>query len=125
MSPAPGSSRAIARSPSTRPTSGTSSRVRCRDGAGDDHDTGHRSEEHTSELQSRPHLVCRLLLEKKKTQTDIVHNSVVYQCVRLNNDVHYLQAVDTVLQAYAAMADTLPLHEHVRESHAPVNERIA
>src|SRR5690554_7166232 len=29
-----------------------------------------RSEEHTSELQSRPHLVCRLLLEKKKKQKD-------------------------------------------------------
>src|SRR2546429_2685770 len=28
---------------------------------------GNRSEEHTSELQSRLHLVCRLLLEKKKT----------------------------------------------------------
>src|SRR5436305_11245001 len=28
-----------------------------------------RSEEHTSELQSRPHLVCRLLLEKKKRKT--------------------------------------------------------
>src|SRR5690554_7598859 len=28
-----------------------------------------RSEEHTSELQSRPHLVCRLLLEKKKSKT--------------------------------------------------------
>src|SRR3989442_3398040 len=28
-----------------------------------------RSEEHTSELQSRPHLVCRLLLEKKKAST--------------------------------------------------------
>src|SRR2546429_7024981 len=28
-----------------------------------------RSEEHTSELQSRLHLVCRLLLEKKKTLT--------------------------------------------------------
>src|SRR5690349_22407727 len=28
-----------------------------------------RSEEHTSELQSRRDLVCRLLLEKKKTQT--------------------------------------------------------
>src|SRR3712207_7529760 len=28
-----------------------------------------RSEEHTSELQSRQYLVCRLLLEKKKTQT--------------------------------------------------------
>src|SRR2546422_1082571 len=29
-------------------------------------DVRHRSEEHTSELQSRLHLVCRLLLEKKK-----------------------------------------------------------
>src|SRR2546422_6001749 len=36
-----------------------------------------RSEEHTSELQSRLHLVCRLLLEKKKKkskQTNIAHN---------------------------------------------------
>src|SRR3989442_3375763 len=31
---------------------------------------GSRSEEHTSELQSRPHLVCRLLLEKKKNGRD-------------------------------------------------------
>src|SRR5690554_7504278 len=31
-----------------------------------------RSEEHTSELQSRPHLVCRLLLEKKKKNMIIV-----------------------------------------------------
>src|SRR3712207_7461779 len=30
--------------------------------------TGERSEEHTSELQSRQYLVCRLLLEKKKNQ---------------------------------------------------------
>src|SRR2546422_2462653 len=30
---------------------------------------GGRSEEHTSELQSRLHLVCRLLLEKKKKKT--------------------------------------------------------
>src|SRR5687768_18183494 len=30
---------------------------------------GDRSEEHTSELQSRLHLVCRLLLEKKKKKT--------------------------------------------------------
>src|SRR3989442_9047868 len=28
-----------------------------------------RSEEHTSELQSRPHLVCRLLLEKKQVES--------------------------------------------------------
>src|SRR5439155_5241644 len=31
-----------------------------------------RSEEHTSELQSRGHLVCRLLLEKKKTRHTII-----------------------------------------------------
>src|SRR2546430_3268519 len=30
---------------------------------------GERSEEHTSELQSQSNLVCRLLLEKKKTKT--------------------------------------------------------
>src|SRR2546429_7262023 len=33
--------------------------------------TSTRSEEHTSELQSRLHLVCRLLLEKKKKKTNI------------------------------------------------------
>src|SRR2546429_6770899 len=32
-----------------------------------------RSEEHTSELQSRLHLVCRLLLEKKKKKTEYHH----------------------------------------------------
>src|SRR5690554_6895355 len=35
--------------------------------------TGIRSEEHTSELQSRPHLVCRLLLEKKKQKKCFVN----------------------------------------------------
>src|SRR5205809_5783739 len=34
---------------------------------GPSHQTGIRSEEHTSELQSRLHLVCRLLLEKKNS----------------------------------------------------------
>src|SRR2546422_6813343 len=33
-----------------------------------EHPLGKRSEEHTSELQSRLHLVCRLLLEKKKNK---------------------------------------------------------
>src|SRR2546429_6378385 len=36
--------------------------------------TVHRSEEHTSELQSRLHLVCRLLLEKKKTLTTSIRS---------------------------------------------------
>src|SRR3712207_8415664 len=52
--------------------------------AEDEHERGHahdhrhlaRSEEHTSELQSRQYLVCRLLLEKKKQALPIgKHNS--------------------------------------------------
>src|SRR3712207_8975463 len=34
---------------------------------------GNRSEEHTSELQSRQYLVCRLLLEKKNKQLTCIH----------------------------------------------------
>src|SRR2546422_4468222 len=37
-----------------------------------------RSEEHTSELQSRLHLVCRLLLEKKKKTIDTLDSSSIY-----------------------------------------------
>src|SRR3712207_8139711 len=37
-----------------------------------------RSEEHTSELQSRQYLVCRLLLEKKKTKLQM-HTFFIYQ----------------------------------------------
>src|SRR3712207_6892564 len=40
-----------------------------------------RSEEHTSELQSRQYLVCRLLLEKKKTYRELVP-SCTNNCTR-------------------------------------------
>src|SRR2546422_2800678 len=39
-----------------------------------------RSEEHTSELQSRLHLVCRLLLEKKKNRMLHAHYHAVIRC---------------------------------------------
>src|SRR5690349_23487844 len=51
-------------------------------------DTPDRSEEHTSELQSRRDLVCRLLLEKKKKKIQDIHNDFVikiglpYFCVK-------------------------------------------
>src|SRR2546429_5887696 len=46
-----------------------------------------RSEEHTSELQSRLHLVCRLLLEKKKTHPyALIMN--VYSCRTDTNVIH-------------------------------------
>src|SRR3712207_8870001 len=38
-----------------------------------------RSEEHTSELQSRQYLVCRLLLEKKKNNKQYRHNIILQQ----------------------------------------------
>src|SRR3712207_8334671 len=37
-----------------------------------------RSEEHTSELQSRQYIVCRLLLEKKKIQPTVHHSDKIY-----------------------------------------------
>src|SRR2546422_6006335 len=45
-----------------------------------------RSEEHTSELQSRLHLVCRLLLEKKKKKRKHARTSTALQdtCTRLS-----------------------------------------
>src|SRR5436305_4666822 len=51
---------------STRVSDSTSTPSRVRTSAASFGATPSRSEEHTSELQSRPHLVCRLLLEKKK-----------------------------------------------------------
>src|SRR5215510_15916967 len=52
--------------------------------------TDARSEEHTSELQSRGHLVCRLLLEKKK--------QLVCRIIKKNN---YLQCFNYNLNVFA------------------------
>src|SRR5262245_64357509 len=41
-----------------------------------------RSEEHTSELQSLRHLVCRLLLEKKKKKKQIKNNTRKYKKIK-------------------------------------------
>src|SRR2546422_2627396 len=44
---------------------------------------GNRSEEHTSELQSRLHLVCRLLLEKKKTHASVDVFATLFASTRI------------------------------------------
>src|SRR2546430_5694771 len=52
-----------------------------------------RSEEHTSELQSQSNLVCRLLLEKKKTMPDITSyppHSSRHTCSTIQNSSHDL-----------------------------------
>src|SRR5215510_16609144 len=57
---------------SQRPTD--SVRQTCMDQGRTSEVAASRSEEHTSELQSRGHLVCRLLLEKKKNNTFMIFN---------------------------------------------------
>src|SRR5687768_18244766 len=46
-----------------------------------------RSEEHTSELQSRLHLVCRLLLEKKKKRPTAVRLAAAHQLLDISDAV--------------------------------------
>src|SRR5258707_9444891 len=60
--------RSVAQWPKTGPRLGGSRAVAKRSRA-----SGYRSEEHTSELQSRQYLVCRLLLEKKKKACKTTH----------------------------------------------------
>src|SRR5256884_6675082 len=76
----------------------------------------HRSEEHTSELQSRLHLVCRLLLEKKKKSCKpfLVHHSFPYQLFQTQsihaacqpNTLHNTNVVlqITLLNSYARIS---------------------
>src|SRR5437660_4121143 len=68
--------------PTTRPASARPPRPR-------------RSEEHTSELQSRGHLVCRLLLEKKKTMKQHPAQESQVEAIRR----HASRALDTDIQA--------------------------
>src|SRR3989442_4382089 len=60
-----------------------------------------RSEEHTSELQSRPHLVCRLLLEKKKkhmSRKNTSHREIIRSIVGVENER------DTRVPRYVALS---------------------
>src|SRR5207253_5291398 len=56
-----------------------------------------RSEEHTSELQSRGHLVCRLLLEKKKKKTTIKTNTIKTKTM---NNLYSLHHTYHMLRTY-------------------------
>src|SRR2546422_3065690 len=50
-----------------------------------------RSEEHTSELQSRLHLVCRLLLEKKKKKDKKTNTNMRYEHINLNKQNEHMK----------------------------------
>src|SRR2546427_8915708 len=48
----------------------------------------HRSEEHTSELQSQSNLVCRLLLEKKKKKNTSLHTHTIANTRNTHNTIY-------------------------------------
>src|SRR5476651_294081 len=67
-----------------------------------------RSEEHTSELQSRQYLVCRLLLEKKKKHADGLRNQIFTHDVQ--DHTHLITDIAGVpinLYTYDAFGDLL------------------
>src|SRR2546430_5996311 len=68
-----------ARRPDRGPAGARAGRARPRAGEARPRGQVHRSEEHTSELQSQSNLVCRLLLEKKKKQVknQHMHNKIL------------------------------------------------
>src|SRR3712207_7113407 len=59
-----------------------------------DRHTSNRSEEHTSELQSRQYLVCRLLLEKKKnTSSNITSKSISRHLTKQSTNIRSRQLI--------------------------------
>src|SRR3989442_2623220 len=72
-----------------------------------------RSEEHTSELQSRPHLVCRLLLEKKKQNVERHLHPPLRRSPWQDNQYGRL-AVHYVVTGDRMIADTNDDHAHHR-----------
>src|SRR5690554_1161254 len=61
-----------------------------------------RSEEHTSELQSRPQLVCRLLLEKQKSRGIGAQRARRQFLTHVDHLAHQLEALDPIARAHVA-----------------------
>src|SRR2546429_4114701 len=78
-----------------------------------------RSEEHTSELQSRLHLVCRLLLEKKKI--DRCYDLSVPNFTAFTEDKSYNHFIDRTTHTDSAAFESLLLtgaYSYPDDSHA-------
>src|SRR5256885_9304085 len=83
----------------------------------------HRSEEHTSELQSPCNLVCRLLLEKKKTRrTDRGHGDVA-EVWRTSLGADILFGLDSSTEGHAPLraAAGLAVRPHRARSRCPIS----
>src|SRR5215217_2801075 len=95
--------------------------------------TGPRSEEHTSELQSRQYLVCRLLLEKKKKDTRQPGMNSLQQQARFDEFVHEFNterpheatAMRPLAQLFFFFNDTAPTEIYTLSLHdaLPISAR--
>src|SRR2546430_12618971 len=74
-----------------------------------------RSEEHTSELQSQSNLVCRLLLEKKKTTIHIIGNPFTFNSVfgLIPHNFNYSFSSSLLLPHPRSVYDDVADHSHV------------
>src|SRR3712207_8091665 len=74
-----------------------------------------RSEEHTSELQSRQYLVCRLLLEKKKQTRQIILINAKYLALQWElcfpTDLSHLTSSASLCPLFLLFQTYTPLHE--------------
>src|SRR5258708_25385972 len=76
-----------------------------------------RSEEHTSELQSPDHLVCRLLLEKKKKNEYHIQDHQT-EALSLTIQLHYtLKASSCLPNYYAGRRRTVVKSDLLRDQH--------
>src|SRR5256884_6667327 len=84
------------------------------------HGVANRSEEHTSELQSRLHLVCRLLLEKKKALSQTSHSFPRSLRLPLSNPAACSTTASTLPErsVIPPRPRTLIAREHAQRSHA-------
>src|SRR2546430_7423841 len=76
-----------------------------------------RSEEHTSELQSQSNLVCRLLLEKKKTAIVSTHTASEWRDTCSRNRAEHVAVVRATL--HRARLHRRSLNDHPRRRTAP------
>src|SRR2546429_802246 len=74
--------------------------------------TSSRSEEHTSELQSRLHLVCRLLLEKKKTATILRNHFLHAPLVQIRLHIYARQTATSTYLTSTRPPISLRTHVH-------------
>src|SRR5258708_26778894 len=79
-----------------------------------------RSEEHTSELQSPDHLVCRLLLEKKKNHVE----NITFLALLLESAPHYADGLSKLSAALHTPVATSAIHREVIRPRVHLHQRL-